>query len=216
MTEPARKISPAPYLAYAHVQETAAHGCNVLCDGQLLQALTSASCLMRPSVGDEVLVSLDATGRCFILSVLLRSDPDAATDLDFPGQVNLRAPEGGVALMAKKNLTLAAGEECSLMSAKVNVLADDAEVRVERLNLLGRVLEANLKAVRAVAGRIETTADRLTQRVKDLFCYVEEHSEHQAGSARHVVEETLTMHSKNAYHVADEIVKVDAEQVHLG
>jgi len=216
MTEPAHKINPSPHLAYARVLETSEDGYAVLCDGRRLQATMSASCLVRPGAWDEVLVSLDETGRCFILSVLVRSDADKPTDLDFPGQVNLNAPEGGIALAAQGDVIVAAGEECSLVGARLNVMAEEAEVRVERLNLLGRVLQANLTAVRTVAGRIETTANRLTQRLKDLFCYVEEHSEHQAGSARHVVEETLTMHSRNAYHVADEIVKVDAEQVHLG
>ena len=38
----------------------------------------------------------------------------------------------------------------------------------------------------------------------------------QSGSTRYLVEDTLTMQAKNADHTAEEIVRINAEQVHLG
>ena len=35
------------------------------------------------------------------------------------------------------------------------------------------------------------------------------------GMVRYLVEENLTMHSKNAMHVAEELVSINAEQIHL-
>lgn len=216
MSEAARNISPTPHMEYARVLAQEQGGYVLSCGAERLQAVPSASCMMRPLPGDEVLVSLDRTGRCFILSVLVRKDGVASTDLDFTGQVNINVAGGSLNLVAEQDVTLAAAEQCALLGGKLSVLAEEGEVRVERLNLLGKSLQANIKSIGAVAKNIETSARRLTQRLKDFFCYVEEHSEHQAGNARHVVEETLTMHAKNAFHVADEIVKIDAEQVHLG
>ena len=179
-------------------------------------AWPSASCLLRPCVGDEVLLSLDASGRCFILAVLVRADESAGNNLDFQGPVTMHVAQGSLHVLAEENVTLSAGEQCGCMARKVSVLADEAEMRVERTSFLGKVLQANVQTSQFVANILETTARRLTQRLKDLFCYVEDLSEFQAKDSRHLVEETLTMHSKNAFHVADEVVKVDGEQVHLG
>lgn len=216
MSEAVRNIIPTPHLEYASVLVASEDGFELSCGGDRLHAVPSASCMMRPAPGDEVLVSLDRTGRCFILSVLVRAEDAPVTDLDFTGQVNLNVSGGSLNILAEKDVNIAAAEQCALMAERVTALADSGEVRIERMSVLGQVLQSNIQIVHAVAERIETTAKRLTQRFKDMFCYVEEQSEHQAGNERHVVEETLTMHAKNAFHVADEIVKVDAEQVHLG
>jgi hypothetical protein len=66
-----------------------------------------------------------------------------------------------------------------------------------------------------VAGRAENIFHRLTERLTNTFRYVTEHEEVQTGSTRYLVEETLTMHSKNAMHMAEEMVSINAEQIHL-
>jgi len=45
---------------------------------------------------------------------------------------------------------------------------------------------------------------------------LKDHEEVQTGSTRYLVDTNLTMHSKNAMHVAEEIVTINAGQVHLG
>ena len=216
MNNLARKLRPTPQLDYATVMHVTAAVAALDLDGQEIQALQSASCLLRPAPGDEVLVSLDATGRCFILAVLQRADVAAPQELAFVGDVRMQVSDGGLQLMAAEDVTLAAGQTCACLARKVEVLADAAEIRVERVSFLGKALRANVRAVTLVAGAIETTARRCTRRLRDLFSFVEDHSEYQSRNSRHLVEETLIMHSKNAFHVADEIVKVDAEQVQLG
>ena len=63
---------------------------------------------------------------------------------------------------------------------------------------------------------MDQTVRRLTQRLQDSFRFVKDHDETQAGSTRYLVEDTLTMNAKNAVHMAEEIVTINAEQVHLG
>ena len=67
-----------------------------------------------------------------------------------------------------------------------------------------------------VAETVENIFCRLTQRLENAFCYVKEHEEVQAGSSRRLVEDTMTVHSKNAIHMAEEVIKLNAGQVHLG
>lgn len=216
MNNLAHKLQPRPELDYGHVLAENDDGYLVLVGETSATAWPSASCLLRPCVGDEVLLSMDASGRCFILSVLVRADESAENKLDFQGPVTMHVAQGSLHVLAEENVTLSAGEQYGCMARKVSVLADEAEMRVERTSFLGKVLQANVQATQFVANTLETTARRLTQRLRDIFCYVEDQSEFQAKNARHLVEETLTMQAKNAFHTADEIIKVDGEQVHLG
>lgn len=216
MNNLARKLRPTPELDYAEVVSMAGAEATVRLNGRELRALQSASCLLRPEPGDEALVSIDHTGRCFILAVLVRADQAAPQSLAFSGDVRLQVSEGSLQLMAAEDVTVAAGQTCSCLARNIQVLSDEAEARVERASFLGKVVRANVRLAALAAGAIETTAERCTRRLRDFFSFVEDQSEYQSRNSRHVVEETLTMHSRNAFHVADEIVKVDAEQVHLG
>ena len=67
-----------------------------------------------------------------------------------------------------------------------------------------------------MAEAVECFATRLTQRLTNAVRLVAEHEEVQAGSLRYCVADDLTMHAKNARHIAEDVVKIDAGQVHLG
>lgn len=196
-----------PVLEYAHVR--AASGDRVVLAasyGEIL-AERAAGCLLAPRPGDLVLASVDASGRAFVLSVLTREQA-APGEIAYPGDLRLRAggdlsldAGGDASLSASRNLTLAA-EEGEAAFGKVSILAKAARVQVKVLSLM--------------AGAVEQIVARLTQRLTNSVRLVEEHEEVQAGSARYVIEDTLTMHSKNALHIAEEVAKIDAGQVHLG
>ncbi len=203
-----------PVLGYGHILEQTATGFSVRTDAGDVDAIRSVSCLVRPMPGDEVLLSMDQHGRTFVLAVLERQE-SLDTELDFAGKVRLCA-QGDVDIAAANDLALLAGEHCMVAGRRLDVLAEDGEAKVGKMRFIGNILHAQVQALNVVAGNVENVFIRLTQRFKDMFRYVEDHSEVQAGSARYLVDETLTMHSKNAVHMAEEVVKVDGEQVHLG
>ncbi len=164
-------------------------------------------CLLRPRPGDLVLLSADSQ-ESFVLSVLRRADRNAFSELDFPGTVALRA-RGDMHFLADGDLNAAAGKAMSLT-------AETAEARFGEASLLVKTLRTTAKCLSLVAETVDQVASRLTQRLKNTVRLVEEHEEVQAGTTRYLVENTLTMHSRNAIHVAEEVVKIDAGQVHLG
>ncbi len=168
----------------------------------------AVSCLVRPQPGDRVLVSQDQEEGSYILAVLSHGDNRRETDIEFRGDVNVRVREGSLCLAAEDKL------ECT--GEHYAVYAQSGEIAVARLSVLGRVIQWQAKKVLAVAESVEQVFRSLTQRLKESQRFVEEHEDVQCGSARHLVEETLTMQAKNINHTADEVVKVDGEQVHLG
>ena len=212
-----KALNTQPVLEYGRVIEETEGGWRVAVSFGTLEAQAAAGCLLRPRTGDETLISLDPQGRCYILSVLTR-DPDQgdATDILLQGRVNLHVKDGDLNLLADKTLGLASGDSIRMASSGLDVKADSGSLKITNLSLAGRLLNAQIKMIKVVGKSVDHVCARFTQRLVNAFRFVREHDEVQAGTARYLVEETLTMHSKNALHMADELVKIDGEEVHLG
>ncbi len=202
-----RMDTASPVLEYAKVRAVSGDHVVLLADFGDIHAERAAGCLLAPRPGDLVLASVDAGGHAFVLSVLKR-EAEAPGEIAYPGDLRLRADGdlrldagGEAALSAKETLTLAAKE---------------GEAAFEKASLLAKTAEARFKTLTMMAGAVEQFFSRLTQRLTNSVKLVEEHEEVQAGSARYLIEDTLTMHSKNAVHIAEEVAKIDAGEVHLG
>jgi len=182
-----------------------------------IQASMAVSCLVQPRAGDSILLSTDGEGDCFILSVLKRGESeDVKNELVFDGQVDLYVKNGGLKITSERDMSLASRENLAFVSKKISAHADKGEAVIERMSFIGKVLQGQVKRIKIVANTVENTFRRLTQRLQDSFRFVKDYEEVQTGSTRYLVEDTLTMHSKNAVHMAEEIVTINAEQVHLG
>jgi hypothetical protein len=172
-------------------------------------ALRAASCLVMPHSGDYVLTALDGDGSCFILSVLVRNQASGqANELVLEGDSTLRVSRGA--------LTISADDEVSIASDKFSVAARTGNAAFEECSFLGKSLLARFGSMKTMAGKVENVFQQLTEKLIDAFRFVKDHEEIQTGSTRYLVETNLTMHSKNAMHVAEEIVTINAGQVHLG
>ena len=183
----------------------------------LVRATQAAGCLVQPMAGDRVLLVADEDGEAYVLSVLKRSEEKPApTRIVFDGQVDMVVRHGGFCLAAENDMSLASGRKMDLASERLSVHAGSAEAVVEQLSLAARLFRGQVKRIKLVAGNVENTFHRLTQRLNDAFRFVKDHDEVQAGSARYLVEDTLTMNAKNAVHMAEEVVTINADQVHLG
>jgi len=68
----------SPILEYGIVAEADKGVLFVFTDGEIYEARPAVSCLISPEKGDMVLLSFNAAGRCYILSVLERPGGDEA------------------------------------------------------------------------------------------------------------------------------------------
>lgn len=205
-----------PSLEYCRV--TGKEGAGFIVTGAFgeYQAETSVSCLIAPHVGDEVLTVLNGEKACYILSVLKRREEKVTSnELLFSGPVQMHIQDGGFNLSSSGTVSFAAATELAMAAPKMTVHAGQAQATVERLSFLTSIFNGTMKEAKIVAGRVEHVFQRLTERLTNSCRFVTEHEEIQTGSTRYLVEENLTMHSKNAMHVAEELVSINAEQIHL-
>lgn len=206
-----------PLLEYGYVKAVNRHDVTVLTSYGEMISERAVSCLIQPETGDTVLLSVDMSGDSFILSVLRRdATTTAKTDLLFDGEVNLHVSSGGLSLTADKGITVGTRETVTCVGRKVSVHADEGEATIQNCSFLGTFLHVQAERIKHVADIADSIYRRWTQRLETAFRFVKEEEEVQTGSTRYLVEDTLTMHSKNAVHMSEEIVTINAEQVHLG
>ena len=206
-----RELAPkpeslAPVMEYGLVESRDGIVFAVATENGLYTAHRAKSCLLAPEKDDTVLLCTDALGNCFILAVLT-GEKESGT-LDFQGDLRIQVTGGDLALTAENQLS------CDSKSLKVN--AHEADANIGALSLLAGAVRAQCRALGLVAENLEQSARSLTQRLGSMFRSVEEHAEVQAGSARYIVDDTLAVHTRNTVHLAEEDVKIDAEQIHLG
>ena len=59
-------------------------------------------------------------------------------------------------------------------------------------------------------------AERISQRVKRLYRHVEDFEQLRADKVDYVANKTMSLRGQNTLMTAEELVKVDGEQIHLG
>ncbi|WP_319762556.1 DUF3540 domain-containing protein [Maridesulfovibrio sp.] len=172
-----------------------------------LEAQKAVSCLVCPEVGDSVLVSVDKQGGVWILSVLSRA-AETVTSLEVDGDVALRSKNG--------SLSIVADNELNCISDKAALHSNEVEISAGRVSLTSRLFSSNVERVKKVAGTVDEVSREFTRRAVNYFRFTREHEDCQAESRRQLVDETLTVQSKNTMIVSEEHVKIDGELIHMG
>lgn len=215
MTNLARKIRHCePTFESATVVARGGRALRVRSTSGELDARRAKSCLVQPDLGDEVLIA-ETDGQYWVLAVL-QGEEGAASCLVAEGDVEVQSLRGKVRIGAGHGIVLSAGEEVSIASGTFALHAVDASAVFERMTLIGSTLRADLGAVKAVAGALDSVVERVTQRAKRVYRFVEELEQLRAGVIDYVAAKNASVRGENTVMTATECVKIDGEQVHIG
>ena len=210
----ARKTSTSVFQEIAEVVESDAAGLRVRTESGTFSARRAVSCLVEPEAGDRVLLAVPGAGDLFVLAVLSR-DTEAPIRLPLGRDASLSC-DGTLSLFAARELELRAAGEVSTVATKVSTAAVESSVVVDRLRFVGRFVEAHTEQVKGVLGIVDTVLERLSQKMKRSYRYVEEIDMTRAKQVDLRAEETLSIRSDNAFVTADALMKIQGEQIHLG
>jgi hypothetical protein len=162
-----------------------------------LVARSGVSAELRGAGDREALRVLDAAG-----NLLFEHRPaEGVTVISVPqGDLELRAPAGSVRVVAGK---------------RVEVRAQEAELKVTEARITARQLVATIDRVREVVGVLETRAERIIERATNVYRDVEELAQTRAGRVKLIAERTVHVLGQRALIRAREDVKIKGEKVHL-
>ncbi|XYH93255.1 DUF3540 domain-containing protein [Sorangium sp. So ce1128] len=210
--EPSTSPRRAPSLETGVVRGTAS-GLLVELGGGPVLARRAKSCLVAPDAGDRVLCATDGD-QVFVLAVL-EGEAGATTRIVAEGDLKVQAT-GRLGLGAGDQIEIAAAREVGLFTGKLQIRAQAAAAAIEELGLVGRSLDAHLQKAVVVAERIETRADRLVQRAKQAFRFIEALEQVRAGVFDLRAEGLAAVRGENTIVAARTLAKLDGEQVKIG
>lgn len=212
------RLEKAPGLIRAHILVVEDGLFMIVTDWGTLNCKIAASCLLKPEPGDLALVSLpeDKNGLAYILAVLERANADSAMHISLGAGAYMVAEDGAVHISGKTDLNLQAGGELNASAKSMSFVCSSVRWLSKTFSLLGKTVEAVCSVWRESSEKRETNAQNWTQRLGDSHRHVQDLDETQAGTSRTLARETALVHGRVTYVQAEEFVKADAEEVHLG
>lgn len=191
--------------------------------------------------GDRVVLVVDGEGAAYVLGQLgsklrLSTHPTTgATKLSSEGSFVVESVGGDVELSgrsarvrATQTLELDAGSgkdrasftlggALASLSAKVmKVTAKQADVGIASVSYVGEQLRTKLEDAKLTVSRMETAAEQIFERAKDVFRTAEDLHQLKAGRSRTIVKNGYFVRGGHATIEAAEDMKIDGKQIHLG
>jgi hypothetical protein len=179
-----------------------------------LFAKRAVGCLVEPREDDFVLVAGEPSGACYVLSVLER-EGDGVT-IACEGDLDIKLQSGRFQVASQEGIDLVTAKEVSVAAGGVSVHAGTGKVVVDTLSYLGSVVRAELEKIKIQSGTLDAVLDRFSQRVKRSYRNVEEIDQLKAKNIDYEAKQTMALRSENAVISAQELVKMDGEQIHVG
>jgi hypothetical protein len=171
------------------------------------------SCLVVPEAGDTVLCTSGPAGT-FVLAVL-EGAVGAPTRIGSAGDLHIES-QGRVVVSAAEGVDLMSGGKLAMTAGELQVRAPKGSVAVEELGFFGRVVQAQVAKVALIADDVDTIVERIAQRAKRVFRFVEELDQTRAGAVDLRAHHLVAIRGENAVVSARVLAKLDGEQIHLG
>ena len=187
----------------------------VLTEAGEYRAKRAVSCLLEPEAGDTVALLTTQAGACYVTAVLER-EAGAAGRIVVEGDLEIQAASGQITLAAQEGVNLLASKEVSISAGGLRVNAREGNLALETIALLGSFVTAEIEKIKVTAGSLDQVLDRFSQRVKRSFRKVEELDQVKAEHIDYAARSSMSLHAQNALVTAEELVKVDGEQIHVG
>ncbi len=208
-------VDHATVLGYGEIVTCDTDYCRVRSEWGESDARRAVSCLVEPQTGDRVLLSRAGDDVCFILGILER--PQAVpTTLSFIGDTHIKTHDGRLQITAGEGLGIGSARDISLAAGRCELIAGEAQFQVGRAAVSGASAEIQWEKLRIIAGAIDTIADRVSQRLKRCYRWVEDIDQLKAGQLFYLVKNVLTLRSKHSTMTAKGEMKIDGERVHMG
>jgi len=181
----------------------------------VVRARKAFSCLVQPEPGDHVIVAEETGGVHYVLAVLERSRA-FAVGITVDGDCSLKVRNGRFRVDATRGVDLLSEGDIAMAASELEVRADTGRVLIESLTHFGRSVCSRLRRIEVVASVMDACLERLTQRVQRSYRIVDEMDCVRSGEMDYRARGNVNMRGRNALVTAEELVKMDGDQIHVG
>jgi hypothetical protein len=217
MYQEARQLEPQSFLiqAVGAVLALTPDGFIVSTQDGIFAARHAFSCLVEPAVGDRVLVAGDPGNALFIIAVLERPG-NAPVSIPISRDVTIGVSNGSFSIAAAHGINLVSAKDMTLTSSELNISAPRASIFFENLTYLGNVIFAEIEKVKLIGRFFHSIIDSVSQRVKRSYRVVEDIDHVRSSQIDYRASKNMSLRGQNALINAEELVKIDGDQIHLG
>lgn len=183
--------------------------------GDIYKAKQAISCLIQPTLSDRTLIETQINGESYITTILERSG-NVTPQIKIEGGLQLKVEGGSLQLVSEQGIELTTLKSICMTSEQFDLRADEGNIYLARLSYLGQYLMTQVEKINVLGGVMNCVIDRITQKLKSSHRIVDGmeyvRSRHMDYQASH----TMQLHGKNTLLTAEELVKLDGDQIHLG
>jgi hypothetical protein len=187
----------------------------VECDDGAWQCRRAASCLLRPELGDTVLIAGPDRYHVYLIAVIDQAD-DTTAHIETKGRLTLATPAGGVHIESGEAIRLQSAKAVEVSSERFALTATQADCKVDRLNYVGNAVKAMATSIHVVGRLCETVMDRLVHISRTAFRMTEQTEQVRCGQLDYEATDLARIHATQTVVTAQAVVKVDAKQIHMG
>jgi hypothetical protein len=182
--------------------------------GENLNARIAFSCLVQPEPGDLV-ATQDAGGVIWVTAILERPT-QTPMRLLAEGDVSIASAHGNISIAAAGRVQVDAGDCVGISGAELELQAGVARFILDEHLQIGRRATYYVQKIRSAGQVLEQIAETVLTRARNLTRFVEESDQLRAGDVDHRAEGTMQLRAKTAFMTADDLVRLDANQIHMG
>lgn len=213
-TAPVQMLFPEAKTEFGTVLSRAGHKLRIDLPSGERSAEVASSCLLAPSPGDRVLLAY-AGQEAYVLAVL-RQRADSEAHLTFDRDVSLNVVKGRLRVLAQEGVCLVSPREVKVHSGSLSAHAEQMHATFSLLDVVGQSIVSKTRKVRVVSEAVDTVAGRIYQRAVNFLRRTDELDRVEAKNIDRRAEQLVHTHGQNAVTTAEELVKIDAGQVHVG
>jgi hypothetical protein len=184
-------------------------------DDDLIEARRALSCLVEPEPGDRVLAAVSTDGEAFLLAVLERPET-SDIHIRVEGDLKLGAASGRISVSSAQGMDFLTPNDIAMTATDMELNAKQASVSFATLSYLGQQALAQLQKVKLVGGLWESVMEHVFQRTRTSHRIVDDMEQLRSGQLDYRASKNMNLRGKNTLMTAEELVKVDGGQIHLG
>jgi len=215
MRRPEDASSHAVSLAHARLVMSDGNRYAALANGGTRWVTPAAGCLLRPAVGDWVLVSISGN-QGYILTVLERAAPDTPAEISAPGDLQLSLPQGRLMLNASQGIGINAAGSLDVAAGQLSATLQSAAIACHTLQMTGHAAVSQWQTRCTLSGQTLDIATRHETYAQQSVQRITGHAEITAQSLRHTVDQDWAVCADTADLRGRDRVTVQGDAVQLG
>jgi hypothetical protein len=176
------------------------------------RAQVAASCLLKPEMGDTVLVC-DTPQSSYILSILEKSSSKQTLNLQNDTDIECH---GSLNIHAQKTLKMTSAVQSSTHAPTITQVSQQQSMTSQHLNISAVEAQLVSKNIDVTATQCHSVIERIYQKADQVFRTVTTLENLKAGNLIQSVKNIWNSQSRNAVITAESDVKVDAQRIHMG